>query len=83
MRRKSRETADARIDGLASEVERLLDGANMFRVIHKMTRKPVAKRATALARGSSNELIETPHLVQVLPLTNSLHKRMSWRNENN
>ena len=43
MRRKSRDNAEARLDRLASEVERLHDGAKMFRAVREMTRKPVAK----------------------------------------
>ena len=43
MRRKSRDNAEARLDRMASEVERLHDGAKMFRAVREMTRKPVAK----------------------------------------
>ena len=43
MRRKSRDNAEARLDRLASEIERLHDGAKMFRAVREMTRKPVAK----------------------------------------
>ena len=43
MRRKSRDNAEARLYRLASEVERLHDGAKMFRAVREMTRKPVAK----------------------------------------
>ena len=43
MRRKSRDNAEARLDRLASEIERLHDGAKMFRADREMTRKPVAK----------------------------------------
>ena len=43
MRRKSRDNAEARLDRLASEVERLHDGAKMLRAVREMTRKPLAK----------------------------------------
>ena len=43
MRRKSRDNAEARLDRMASEVERLHDGAKFFRAVREMTRKPVAK----------------------------------------
>ena len=43
MRRKSRDNAEARLDRLASEVERLHHGAKMFRAVREITRKPVAK----------------------------------------
>ena len=42
-RRRARDNASVRLDHLASEVERLHDGANMFRAVQEMTRKPASK----------------------------------------
>ena len=39
-RRSARDNASVRLDHLASEVERLHDGAKMFRAVREMTRKP-------------------------------------------
>ena len=43
-RRRPRDNASGRLDHLASEVERLHDGAKMFRAVREMTRKPASKR---------------------------------------
>ena len=40
MRRKSRSNTEERLDRMASEVERLHDGAKMFRAVREMTRRP-------------------------------------------
>ena len=42
-RRSARDNAPVRLDHLASEVERLHDGAKMFRAVREMTRKPASK----------------------------------------
>ena len=42
-RRSARGNASVRLDNQASEVERLHDGANMFRAVREMTRKPASK----------------------------------------
>ena len=42
-RRRARDNASVRLDHLASEVERLHDGAKMFRAVQEMTRKPASK----------------------------------------
>ena len=42
-RRSVRDNASVRLDHLASEVERLHDGAKMFRAVREMTRKPASK----------------------------------------
>ena len=42
-RRRARDNASVRLDHLASEVERLHDGAKMFREVQEMTRKPASK----------------------------------------
>ena len=42
-RRRARDNASVRLDHLASEVERLHDGAKMFRAVREMTRKPASK----------------------------------------
>ena len=42
-RRRARENASVRLDHLASEVERLYDGAKMFRAVREMTSKPAGK----------------------------------------
>ena len=40
---RAHDNASVRLDHLASEVERLHDGANMFRAVQEMTRKPASK----------------------------------------
>ena len=42
-RRRACDNASVRHDHLASEVERLHDGAQMFRAVREMTRKPASK----------------------------------------
>ena len=42
-RRSARDNESVRLDHLASEVERLHDGAKMFRAVREMTRKPASK----------------------------------------
>ena len=42
-RRSARDNASVRLDHLASEVERLHDGAKMFRAVREMARKPASK----------------------------------------
>ena len=42
-RRSARDNASVRLDHLASEVERLHDGAKMFRAVQEMTRKPASE----------------------------------------
>ena len=42
-RRRACDNASVRLDHLASEVERLHDGAKMFRAVQEMTRKPASK----------------------------------------
>ena len=42
-RRRARDNASVRLDHLASEVERLHDGAKMFRAVREMTRTPASK----------------------------------------
>ena len=42
-RRRARDNASVRLDHLASEVERLHDGAKLFRAVQEMTRKPASK----------------------------------------
>ena len=42
-RRRDRDNASVRLDHLASEVERLHDGAKMFRAVREMTRKPASR----------------------------------------
>ena len=42
-RRIARDNASVRLDHLASEVERLHDGAKMLRAVREMTRKPASK----------------------------------------
>ena len=41
-RRRARDNASVRLDNQASEVEPLHDGANMFRAVREMTRKPAS-----------------------------------------
>ena len=41
-RRRARDNASGRLDHLASEVDRLHNGANMFRAVREMTRKPAS-----------------------------------------
>ena len=43
MRRKARSNAEERLDRMASEVERLHDGAKMFRALREMTRRPATQ----------------------------------------
>ena len=43
MRRKARSNAEERLDRMASEVERLHDGAKMFRAVREMTRRPATQ----------------------------------------
>ena len=43
LRRKARDNASNRLDHLASDVERLHDGAKMFRAVREMSRKPAGK----------------------------------------
>ena len=43
MRRKARSNTEERLDRMASEVERLHDGAKMFRAVREMTRRPATQ----------------------------------------
>ena len=43
MRRKSRSNTEERLDRMASEIERLHDGAKIFRAVREMTRRPASQ----------------------------------------
>ena len=69
MRRKARWNTEERLDRMASEVERLLEGAKMFRAVREMTRRPATQQRSTTTPDASFPTL--PKLIRVSRTTSA------------